>query len=320
MESRQSGWLAEHKKLLVVLLAMSPVIVFLVIKLLAPFGLFQLQSMHLSPTEWDAVSVGLVEDSAKPVLLIKMNNEPPGFDIAYERVVALNPADGTMFGQVVVRGASWIIGVTPQELWLLVGTGRNSSVAGYSLPELSFLYDQAGLLDDSPALERIVDRIQVDGMKADLRISALDGHSYRLTPRLKAYEKLPLDSPPPAPTLLKAWKGCKFTYRGPLMDHRGCKPISVDGDALTLKSVKSGETGYFVIARESKNESHRWTVSDQQLFGDLEAGEPLRHIRYLTIIDGKIILVAEDGHGVDDIYAAAIDASEGRILWTRTFW
>ncbi len=311
---------AERNKKFTVVAIMSPLFLFLGIKLLAPLGLFQVQSMHFSPTDWELVRAGLIERADGAVLLLKMDNEPPGFDIAYERLVALDPVDGAMLGQVVESRASWLVGLTDEEVWVLTDRGEHDPVAGYALPDLKLRYDMDDLFGDDPTLAGMIKSIQVDGMQGDLRVQALDGHAYRLTPSRRTAERLPLDAPPPAPTLLRSWRSCDMAYDGPLIDFRGCTPLSVAGEALTLNSIESNGTTYFVISRRAQDGTMRWEVSDQDLFGDRGPDDPFRAIRYLTLHEGRILLAAEDGRGVDDIYAAAIDTETGQIAWTRTFW
>lgn len=309
------GWFSGWK----LNLAMSPLWAFLIIKLVSVFGLFQLADMHFSLTDWRLGPVGLVERPDQPVLLIEMENDPPGWGIAYERLVALDPQDGSMLGQVLEGGALYLIGLTTDEAWLTTGWGKGRDARGYVLPGLDLRYDLEGLLGDHP-LGGIVDRVAVDGPGAALRIRALDGHQYRLVPETGEVERLPLDPPPPAPDLLDGWRTCRFAYRGPLFDHRGCRPIRIGGRALAIRSVHNGKTRYWHIRRPGDDGKPVWEVTDRDLFGALADDAPLRNIRYLTLHRGKIVLVAEDGDGVDDVYAAAIDTQDGRILWTRTFW
>ena len=56
------------------------------------------------------------------------------------------------------------------------------------------------------------------------------------------------------------------------------------------------------------------------MFGDLDEDDPLRYIRFVTRYRDMLLLVAEDGKGLDDVYAAAIALADGNIVWSRTFW
>ncbi len=304
-----------------VILALSPVIVFLVIKLLSPFvSILDLPSMHLSLTDWDLVEAGFVQRKDKSVLVLKMNNEPPGWDVAYERILTIDPDNGRVRGQVIESRPSWLLGVTKKELWVLTKVGRRYCANGYQMPDLDHIYDMDRLLADYPSVADIVEDVWIDGIDSDLRIKAQDGYFYKLTPSTGELDKLPLDPPKPKPTLVSSWNGCDMDYQGTLVDFRDCRPMFIDGDKLTLNSVKSGDTSYFVIGRKKKDGGFSWKVSDQDLFGDLDEDDPLRNLRFVTLYNGMILLVAEDGKGLDDVYAAAIDAKDGRIVWSRTFW
>ncbi len=315
-----SLWDAERKIKWRVNLALSPVFAFFLIKLLSAFGLFQCADMHTSLTDWRLGAVGLVERPEQPVLLISMANAPPGWGIAYERLVALDPEDGATLGQVIKGGHTTLLGLNEDQAWIAHRHGDNTTYEGFALPDLDLRYDLDDLLDDHPRLAEVFDEAVTDGPQLDLRIIGLDGYQYRLTPSSNRVEKLPLDPPPVAPDLLDGWKGCSNKYRGPLIDHRGCKPVEVDGRALTIRSVTQGQTYHWHIARTAADGAQMWEVSDRQLFGPLGADDPLRYIDFVTLHRGKLLIVAEDGGDGDDVYAAAIDATAGRIVWTRVFW
>lgn len=300
---------------------MSPLFIFLLIKLMSPFvSLFDLPSMHLSLTNWDLVVSGFVERDKNSVMILKMNNEPPGWDVAYERILTLDPDDGDILGQVVEPGASYLIGVTPELIWVWRGSVKMRSVDGYSLPELDHVYELDDLLDEYPSVADMVDDVWADGMSGKLRIKALDGYYYSLTPARDRLEKLTPDPPKRAPTIISSWKGCRLDYHGTLIDFRGCKRMFVDGDEISLETIKSKATHYFVVGRKNKDGGFLWRVSDQEMFGDLDDDDPLRYLRFVTLFKGKILLLAEDGKGVDDVYAAAIDVKDGHVVWTKTFW
>ena len=146
-----------------------PVILYLGIHLLSVFGLFRIPAMHLSRTNWKHVIALLKTHHTPPVLLIHMANEPPGWDIAYERLLSIDPASGKVLGQIVMGGWMYLIGVTGKEVWL---TTRfpGKSVSGYALPDLDCIYKQDALLADHPDIEKIIKTIHVDGPQADLRI------------------------------------------------------------------------------------------------------------------------------------------------------
>ncbi len=319
----------ETRVKLTVIAAMSPLFIFLGIKL-APSGLVDVQAMHLSLTDWNVVEAGLVDRPGRSVLLIKMDNEPPGDDIAYERVVALDPTSGDLLGQIVDGYHFDLAGVTRDEVWTRAHRGDEHALFGYELPDLDPLYDYGDLFRQQPDLRHKVKYIRVDGPQADLRVYGLDGYEYRLTPRTGRVEKLPLrngqveklpqDPPPITPTLLAGWGKCKFKYSGDLIDHRGCQPVAVDGRALSIRSAKQGPTSYWHITRPGEDGQPLWEISDQKLFGDLDADDPLRYIHFVTLQAGRLVLVADDGGDGDDVYAAAVDVKDGRVLWARVFW
>ena len=296
---------------------LSPVLAFLLVQL-SPFGLCPSWHMHLSLTRWGIGGAGLIV-RARPVLLIRMDNDPWGWDIAYHRLVALDAVDGSTRGQLVEDDPLQLLGVTTSEVWVNTGIRGTWHVAGYSLPDLEQRYDQDDVFAGRPDLGKIIEAVQVDGMGGDLRVKALDGHSYRLTPRTGKVKQLPLDPPPPASSLLAGWRECRWKEHERLYDHRGCKPMEVDGDPLTIRSIPRGQTSIFVIGRRRAHGAALWEVSEVQLFGDRD-DDPRRLIRYATLDRDRILLVAEDGRGRDDVYAAAIHVKDGKIIWTRTFW
>ncbi len=98
----EEAWKKYHKKVFMIYLALSPLFIFLGIKLLSPTVPFlNLPAMHFSLTDWDLGVSGFVERPGQSVLLLKMNNEPPGWDVAYERILTMDPEDGDILGQVV---------------------------------------------------------------------------------------------------------------------------------------------------------------------------------------------------------------------------
>lgn len=301
-------------------LFMSPLFVFLAIKLLAPFiPLLNIADMHLSLTDWSLAVSGFVARERQSVLLLKMNNDPPGWGIAWERVLTIDPDDGAVLGQAVESTASRIIGVTPGALWLYTGSVKLKRLVQFSLPALDRLYDLDDLEHIAPEVADIIDDVWADGLDGNLLIRALNGYYYRWLPRQQKLQKLSPDKPPRTPTLMASWKSCRLDYRGRLLDFRGCRPLELDGDRFTLRSVASGGTHYFVIGRR-RGEQIVWSVSDRQLFGALDEDDPLRYLRFVTLYKDKLLLVAEDGSGVDDIYAAAIAVKDGSTVWSRTFW
>jgi len=304
---------------LIVNVAMSPLFVFVGIHLLTFVGVFQLPAMHTSPTDWELTFSELVVGPESAALLIKMDNEPPGWDIAYERLVSLDPADGSMHGHVIEDRPTILLSLTPTEVWLSTHRGSEYPVAGYALPGLEPRYDMDDLFAPDPSLGEMVKCMHGDGMKGDLRVHALDGRSYRITPAEGKIERLPLEEPPLAPTLLDS-KKCTYSHSGPLIDLRSCEHMRIAGEALTIRLDESGEAAYFVISRQAADGSTRWEVSSRTLWGARDEDDPFTHLRNITMHEGLILLVAEDGSGLDDVYAAAIDASMGRVVWTRTFW
>ncbi len=109
----------------------------------------------------------------------------------------------------------------------------------------------------------------------------------------------------------REWKRCK--QRPPaLLDTRDCRLLLVDGDAIGLEATSRGP----MLGRRPASGAPRWERTIKDLFG-----AEGRSIRFATLHAGRLYLIAEEGEEeVDDLYVVAIDAGDGRTVWSQVFW
>jgi hypothetical protein len=294
-------------------LVLVPAVLFLAIHGANWVGISPVPVLYLMPSDCGKLVQAAIVESPAPALVLQASCHVgrTGWATRMHRLAALSLGDGAVLGHRVQRaGLEWI-GLTPGEVWL-AGGGR---AEGFALPALDRRHRLSRLLERHPELEGIVKSVAVDGLGGRLRLWARDGREYRLTLDGDRLERLPIDPPSPAPTLLAPWAACEWRVPGRVYEARGCRPMEIDGEPITIERRLTSGGEQVVVARRRADGRPRWERSERELFD----GAGPHRLLFAARHEGRIAIVATEREP-DDLHAVAIDARSGALLWSRTFW
>ncbi|MBD3239782.1 MAG: hypothetical protein GF331_04295 [Chitinivibrionales bacterium] len=281
----------------------------IILLLLGTLNAWTAPAAYLSLSRWELGRGAVMGNEGEPVLVLEALDNPGGW-VAYNRVLCVRLRDGVLLGQRIESRTMQLIGTSRGIVWVKSDYAQKK-VRGLTVPRLRVGYDALKLAERHQEIRNIVKEIRVDGDA--LRVYALDGYQYRLSPPADELARLPLDPPPPEPVYpMAVGEGCTI-HGGYLCDYlRGGVP-EFGLDRIARRYV--GNSGTLILAREGALGGEEWLLSEHELVGRPRHNDIARTLCFSTFLADTAIVVITEEWDKGDLFVCAVDVKRGNVCW-----